>query len=276
MKKLFLLVSCACSLIISNAFAQEFQVRLELAYRTFIVGEPVLVRVTLENQSRDTIRVRRGGLDKVFFEVTGSDIYDYVKPCSTAPTLGEFELAPGKVIQKKLELDKWFPLIKEKKYLARAIFLHRGMRYESQKKSFDVVPGILLQTGTQMFVKPESLKRSFSLVWWHRNQADRIFLKCSDEPGDYIWDTVDLGNFMRSQPPKLDIAPDGVVTVVHRSNQNSFFRTVLWSLPESLEVVERNNLLDPEISASQHAKTVYGEMAGEKKAEEKSWWEFWK
>ena len=79
----------------------------------------------------------------------------------------------GESFKRKVELDKWFPLLKEGRYLARAILLHNGTRYESQKKSFDVVPGILLQEGTQMFVKPADLKRSFKLVYWHRNKVER-------------------------------------------------------------------------------------------------------
>lgn len=255
--------------------AAEIEVRLELAYRSYVLGEPILVQVTLENQSRNTVRVRPESLDRLFFEITTSDLYDTLQPLKKGLMGGVFEMRPGERVQRKVELDKWFPLVREQKFLVRAVLLHRGMRYESQKKSFDVVPGLALQSGLQMFVNPSALKRSFHLVWWHRNQVDRIFLRTVDSPGERVWDTVDLGDLVRSQPPKLDIAPDGVVTVVHRASRDAFVRTVLWSLPDALEVVERNTLLDPEISTSQRAKSIYGEMAGDKKDEKKSWWKFW-
>jgi len=40
--------------------------------------------------------------------------------------------------------------------------------------------------------------------------------------------------------------------------------------------VERNNLLDPEISASQRVRAIYGDMAdGAPAKQEKPWWKFW-
>jgi hypothetical protein len=33
--------------------------------------------------------------------------------------------------------------------------------------------------------------------------------------------------------------------------------------------------LDPEISASQRVRALYGEMADEGKPEKKPWWKFW-
>ena len=127
-----------------------------------------------------------------------------------------------------------------------------------------------------MFVKKENLKRQFKLVYWHRNQNDRLFLRIEDEPGARIWDSVDLGALMRGTPAKLDISPEGEVTVVHRATQDAFLRTVLWSLPNAVEVVERSTLLDPEVSASQRVNSLYGDEGGGKKEEKKkSRWKFW-
>lgn len=256
--------------------ARQIDLRLQLADTVYVVGEPVRIRVSAENGMRETLRINRpGGPDRFFFEVTSSDPNDLLAPSPGAPAPAAFDLPLGQTVSRLVELDKYFPLLTERKYFVRGVVLHRGVRYESQKKSFDVVPGIPVRKGLQMFVKPADRKRTFTLVYWFRNEVDRIFLRTGDEPGGKVWDTVDLGNFLRSAPPKLDIAPDGVVTVTHRADQNTFIRTVLWSLPDSLEVVERNTLLDPEISASQRVKSLYGEAAGGKKEEKKPWWKFW-
>ena len=66
------------------------------------------------------------------------------------------------------------------------------------------------------------------------------------------------------------------MTVLHRSTQDAFIRTVLWSLPDVVEVVERNSLVDPEISAQQRVKSLYGEMVDDGAAKKKkAWWKFW-
>lgn len=264
-------------LVAGFAAAQQIEVGLTLAYNNFVIGEPVLVQLEMLNATRDLIDIGgKDSKDRIMVEITKGGQYNDLKPFNSDPVAGAFQLKPGQSAQHKVELDKWFSLIQEGKYVVRLMVVHNGIRYESTKKSFDVVPGIPVKEGVQMFVKNQELKRLFKLVYWHRNQADRLFLRIEDEPGERIWDSIDLGALMRMTPPKLDISPDGEITVVHRSTQDAFIRTVLWSLPNSVEVVERNSLLDPEISASQRVKSLYGEMADEKKKDEKkSWWKFW-
>lgn len=257
--------------------AQQVDVKLTLAYTTFVTGEPVLVQFEALNATRDMIRV--GGpeaKDSLFVEITKGGQYNDVAPFDVAPIAAVFELKPGQSYQYKVELDKWFPLVEQGKYLARLVLVHDGMRYESSLKSFDVLPGIPVKEAVQMFVSRPNQKRLFRLVHWSRNQTDRLFIRFEDEPGGRIWDSVDLGVLLRTEPPKIDISPEGEVTVLHRSTQDSYIRTVIWSLPDSVEVVERNVLLDPEISASQRVRSLYGEMSDDgKKGKTKSWWKFW-
>jgi len=138
------------------------------------------------------------------------------------------------------------------------------------------VPGVPVKEGVQMFVNRQNQKRLFRLVHWGRNQTERLFLRIEDEPGNKIWDSIDLGVLLRTVEPKIDISPEGEVTVLHRATQDAYIRTVIWSLPDSVEVVERGQLLDPEISASQRVRSLYGEMSDDGKPEEKkSWWKFW-
>lgn len=262
------------------ACAQQVDVTLTLAYNAFVVGEPVLVQVDALNATRDLIDLGgKGSKDSLFVEITKGGQYNELSPFNSDPLVASATLKPGQTLQHKVELDKWFSLVEEGRYVARAVLVHNGVRYESVKKSFDVVPGIPLKDGVQMFVNRQNLKRLFKLVYWHRNQADRLFLRIDDDLGGRIWDTIDLGVLQRLSPPKLDISPEGEVTVVHRATQDAFIRTLIWSLPDSVEVVERNNLVDPDISASQRVRALYGEMTDdggkEKEKKDKPWWRFW-
>lgn len=272
------LAAAVCALLgVAVAGAQEIDVKLTLAYNTFVVGEPVLVQAEILNMTRDLIDVGSPGSTSAFImELSRGGPNDELQPFSKEPFIPSFQLQPGQGFPHRLELDKWFKVEREGKYIARAILVHRGVRYESAKRSFDVVPGLSVGGGIQMFVNRETLKRQFKLVYWHRNQVDRLFLRIEDEPGGRMWDSVDLGSMMRGTPPKLDISPEGEVTVVHRATQDAFLRTVLWSLPNAIEVVERNSLVDPEISATQRVNALYGDEDGGKKNEKKkAWWKFW-
>ncbi|MBR4170542.1 MAG: hypothetical protein IKR48_02700 [Kiritimatiellae bacterium] len=275
-KTIWIGISCLAAGLLS---AQEISLQLNLAQRHYIVGEPVMAQFDLLNLTRERLVLGSGGSgDQLYVEVTkGSGVMDTLRPFNDAPIAGSFQLKPGDRVHRPAELDKWFPLLQEGKYLVNAVLVHDGVQYKSQKKSFDVVPGIRLQEGVQMFSNRKNLRRIFRLVYWDRNQTEHLFLRVTDEPGNKVWDSIDLGTLLRTSPAKLDISPGGEVTVVHRATQDAFIRTVLWSLPDSLEINERNQLLDPAISASQRAKSMYNEMADEKAEQQKKkkWWKFW-
>jgi hypothetical protein len=264
-------------LVACSAEAQQVEMTLTLAYNAFIVGEPVLVQLEALNTTRDLLDI--GGADSkdaLIVELSRGGQYNDITPFNNDSIIGKFQLKPGQVFQQKVELDKFFPVVEEGKYIVRFVIVHDGLRYESVKKSFDVVPGIPVKDAVQMFVKRQNQKRLFKLVFWHRNQTDRLFLRIEDDPSGKVWDSLDLGTLLRSSEAKIDISPEGEVTVVHRSTQDAFIRTVLWSLPDTVEVVERNNLIDPEISAQQRVKSLYGEMVDDGAAKEKkAWWKFW-
>ena len=269
-------VLLALTLFARVSLGQQLNVDLTLAYNVYVIGEPVLVQIETLNATRDLVGVGSPeSKDQVLIEITKDGQYNPVRAISDGPVAGAFRLKPSQTIRHKVELDKRFSLLQEGKYIVRAVFVHAGMRYESSKKSFDIVPGIPLTEGVQMFVGHPDLRRQFKLVYWHRNQVDRLFLRIEDSPGPRVWDSIDLGNMMRGLPPKLDISPEGEVTVVHRATQAAFGRTLLWSLPDALEVVERNSLMDPGISATQRVKSLYGEMTDEGAKEKKKWWKFW-
>lgn len=257
--------------------AQDINLSLTLAYNVFVVGEPALMQIEAINATPYLIEVgAEDAKEQLLVEINRDGQYNAVESFNNKPIAGKFALQPGQVFTHVVALDKWFPLLESGKYMVRVIVVHQGTRYESSTRSFDVVPGMPVMEGVQMFVNHPDLRRKFKLVYWHRNQYDRLFLRMEEMPGEKTWDTVDLGDFMRIHPPKLDISPEGEVTVVHRANQDAFVRTLVWSLPEVVEVIERNSLLDPEISASQRVKSLYGEMADEKKDTKKSWWQIWK
>jgi hypothetical protein len=274
MKK-YLILTIGIIAIACQTFAQRLDVSLTLANTAFIIGEPVLVQVKLINTLREPLEF--GTKDKLFIEITRANQLQELVPYNDEPFIKPLVLNPGNTLDHRLEIDKWFSLHDSGKYLVRAVIVHGDMRYESARKSFDVIPGITLREGVQMFTNRQRLQRNFKLVYWMRNQTNRLFLRIEDEPEGQVWDTIDLGTYLKDSEAKLDIAPNGEVTVIHRSTRDSFLRVVIWSLPDSVEIAEHNALIDPEVSASQRVRSLYGDLQGEtEKKQSTAWWEFWK
>jgi hypothetical protein len=266
----------ACSILLaSTAFSQQIDIRMTLTHSVFIIGEPIVVDVTFENNSRNPFTLGGDSLDKVLIEISRDSQYDELEVQNDQPFFTPTVIASGQTFKQSVELDKWFALYETGKYMLRAVVVKDGMRYETIKKTFDIVPGIPLKEGIQMFVSKQHLQRKFHLVYWMRNQANRLFLRIEDSPTGQAWDTIDLGVLAKSTEPKLDISPKGEVTVIHRATQEAFIRTLIWSLPTSIEIAERNVLADPDVSSTQRVRSLYEEMQKEEKKDDTPWWKFW-
>lgn len=266
----------ASSLLLAHmASAQQIDVRLELTHNVFVIGEPIVANVTVANNTRTPINSGENAPDKILIEITRESQYDELEPQNSSPLFQASQIAPGQTVQQSIEVDKWFALYDSGKYMIRAIVIKDGTRHETRKKTFDVVPGIPLKEGIQMFVDKQHLHRKFHLVYWMRNQVNRLFLRIEDSPTGQAWDTIDLGVLSKVTEPKLDISPKGEVTVIHRSTQDGFIRTVIWSLPNNIEIAERNVLVDPDVSSTQRVRSLYEEMQKDEKKDESPWWKFW-
>jgi hypothetical protein len=261
--------------VASSSFAQQMDVRLELTHSAFVLGEPIVVKIWVANNSRSPMVIEPNSADKIEIEITRETDQTELDSRNSAPFFPATKINPGQIAQQNIEIDKWFTLCDAGKYLIQAVVIKGGMRFETRKRAFDIVPGIPLKEGLQMFVDKQHLQRKFQLVYWMREQANRLFLRIEDSPTAQAWDTIDLGVLSKVTEPKLDISPKGEVTVIHRSTQDAFIRTVIWSLPKAIEIAERNVLVDPDVSSSERVRSLYSEMQKEEKKADKPWWKFW-
>ena len=159
------------------------------------------------------------------------------------------------------------------RYLARAVLVHDGARFESSLVSFDVVPGMRVGGAMQMFSNRPGLKRVFEIAYWTRGQREHLFLKAHDEHGK-MWRTTDLGVLLRITDPKISVMPNGEVVVLHRATQDQFLRTVFWSLPDELVLRTQEPMVDPDVAGAKRMKDLYMESGGVTPVK-KSWWKFW-
>jgi len=266
----------ACSILLASAaFSQQIDIRMTLTHNVFIIGEPVVIEVVFANLTRNPFTLGADSLDKVLIEISRDSQYDELESKNDQPFFKNTVIASGQTFKQSIELDKWFALYETGKYMVRAVVVKDGMRYETNKKTFDIVPGIPLKEGIQMFVDKQHLQRKFHLVYWMRKDENRLFLRIEDSPTGQAWDTIDLGVLSKTGEPKLDISPKGEVTVIHRATQEAFIRTLIWSLPTSIEIAERNVLADPDVSSTQRVRSLYEDMQKSEQKDTGPWWKFW-
>ena len=275
MKKCFLILSAALSVVAFAAPPQsEISVKLIPDRREYIVGERIRAVVDVANSSADSIDVGKpGSADMLRIEVFRARDMASRERIGNKPFVASFMLHSSEGQKLETFIGDHFPLHDPVRYLARAVLIHAGSRYESSLVSFDVVPGMTVGRAMQMFKNSPGLKRTFEIVYWMRGRREHLFLKASDE-GGRVWRTTDLGGLLRITEPKISVMPNGEVVVLHRATQNQFMRSVFWSLPNALDFRKQEPMVDPDVAGSERMRDLYMESGGVTPVK-KSWWKFW-
>ena len=242
--------------------------------REYIVGERIRAVVDVANSSADSIDVGKpGSADILRIEVFRARDMASRERVGSKPFVAPFMLHSSEGQKLETFIGDHFALHDPVRYLARAVLIHAGSRYESSLVSFDVVPGMTVARAMQMFKNNPGLKRTFEIVYWMRGQREHLFLKASDE-GGRVWRTTDLGGLLRITEPKISVMPNGEVVVLHRATQNQFMRSVFWSLPNVLDFRKQEPMVDPDVAGSERMRDLYMESGGVTPVK-KSWWKFW-
>jgi hypothetical protein len=277
MKKATILALAIISAL--NIFAanpSEITVKIDLAHTSYVSGERIRAVVDVANASADAIDVGKvDSPDALILELfRASDRYQYGKQ-SNKPFVVPFALLSGEGQKLETFIADYFPFADDTRYLVRAVLIHKGMRFESAYKSFDIVPGMRLARAIQMFASRPELTRRFELVHWSRNQVEHIFLKVNDSGSSVRrWRTTDLGPILRVTPPKISVLKTGEIIVLHRTTQDAFIRSEFWSMPDVFEFHEKELMADPDIAGAERVKALYKEAGGVEPVK-KAWWKFW-
>ena len=250
--------------------------KLTLQKGDYIAGERIKGVVDVANASPDPIDARGPDApDHLILELyRASDRYQFEKT-SDKPFAEPFALLSGEGQLLDVFIAEHFPIAESTRYFARAVLIHKRVRYESALKSFNVVPGLRCGGAVQMFSNKEGLRREFELVHWGRDQVEHLFLKATDAGiSTRSWTTTDLGPYLGMTRPKVSVLPSGEVVTLHRTTQDAFIRTEFWSLPDVFEFNLHELMLDPDVAGAERVKELYKESGGVEPVK-KAWWKFW-
>ena len=270
-------VVCLLALAVTSfgATTSEITVDLKLSGSDFVVGERVRGIVDVANSSPDKISVGyQNSKDRLFIEVFRYGTMEQLARADKSPFVASFSVKTGEGQKLETFLGDHYVLQESNRFLARAVLVHAGVRYEGQYRAFDVVDGVRLTSAMQMFATRQGLQREFEVVYWNRGGSEHAFLKAKDVgPRGRRWETRDLGPLLRMDKPTVSILPTGEVIVLHRLNQDQFARSEFWSLPDDMEFRMREAVRDPETAGTARVRELYKE--GGIKAKVNPWWKFW-
>ncbi len=222
-------------------------VGLALEGGSYVVGEDVPIRVLVRNNTPAELVLGRGATPSAVLTVTNvnddtrTSLARDPKGCLPKP----LTLAPNEEKIFDLNLSKAARITRPGKYFVTFGAIVHGTRYDTKVKALEIVPGYIVAEGTQLFAKDPSRQRRFTLVRWARDHIDRLFLRIEDTPDGQFFPTVMLGAYLPNFKPRLNIAPNGEITVLHRATPDYYVRSVFWSLPGEFVRRSSQSLLDP-------------------------------
>ena len=276
MKKILLLGICGLTAALFAAPPlSEITVDLKLDQITYVVGERVRGVVDVRNMSPDKVSVGYlNSEDRFIIEVFRSIGGEQLTRLTKTPITAGFRVDSNEGQKLEVFLGDHFDLSEERRYLARPVLIHSGVRYEGQLRAFDIVPGMFLSRALQIFSNEQNLNRQCELVRWTRGDTEHLFLKSQDTgASERHWTTFDLGAVMKITKPTVSIMSDGKVVVFHRLDPDYFVRSEFWSLPTTLEFREHVLVRDPETAGQARVQELYKEKGVPAKSN--PWWKFW-
>lgn len=265
MKRLLTLLSALAATLLPAQGPQALDpVSVGIAFEagSYVIGEDIPVRLLVRNNTTQPMTLGRGGLPAGVLDV--ARVNDPQRVTLARDPLGclprPLTLKPGEQRVFDVNLTRAADLTQQGKYFVTFGVVHAGLRYDTQVKVVEIVPGTIVAEGTQLFTRAPGRQRRFTLVRWPRNHIDRLFLRVADSPDGRFFPTVMLGAYLPLMRPRLNIADNGEVTVLHRATPDYYVRNVFWSLPN--EFVRRStlNLLDPNTADTQRLNAMKDDL----------------
>lgn len=222
-------------------------VGIAFEHTSYVLGEDIPVRVLVKNNTTSELTLGLGATPSGMFVVSNTNdpqrqnLAKDPKGCLPKP----LTLKANEERVFDLNLTQAVTLSNTGKYFVTFGAIVKGILYETKIKAIEIVPGSIVAEGTQLFKKNPNLQRHFTLVRWPRDHIDRLFLRIEDSPTKQFYPTVMLGAYLPLVKPRMNIADNGEVTILHRATPDYYMRNVFWSLTN--EVVRRSSqsLLDP-------------------------------
>lgn len=257
----------------------EISVDLKMDERDYVSGERVRAVVDVKNLSPKTVSVGYpDSKDTVLVEIFRSNDHIQIDRVGRMrPFVSAFSVKSNEGQLLETFLGDHYDLEEPRSYLARAVLVHNGYRYEGPYRAFSVVPGNYITSAKQMFANREGVSRRFELVRWARNGVEHAFLSAYDEYEDgrkQSLGTTDIGAMLRITKPTLSILPGGEVIVIHRNGADSFVRSEFWSMPKALVLRSRMSVGDPATAGQARIQELYKREGGIKPVD-RPWWKFW-
>ncbi len=250
-------------LLSTGALAQSLRLETSLAHSAYVENESVSLTLRIANDGATPFIVDDyGEHQRNHLMVYLRSVEHGYLPAHQTSHFGVAMVMPGEFETLTADLGRLFRGLRQGRYHVHVV-VHRGdEKLGTRPIMFDVVRGIELGSLTRPLPDYDTIFRTYTLLYWPRDQVEVLFLRVTETPPGRVIGLVQLGNIVRVADPRIEFQRDGTLTVWHQSSRNLSIRTVVRTDRDRLEVVDRERLLMPNAQLPGASAGRPGEVPG--------------
>lgn len=222
------LLAAMSALLLPLAAEAQVELRLRVEPRKALLHESVTAYVDVLNNSSHAMRI--GGqqanavLDFNIRDMNGN----YVDKRSGRDNLTQTTvIEPFKQKTVVVDIVSYYRLLDARPYKISCDLQWRGEMHGSKQTYFDIVPGIVIASKTTAIPGSEDIVRRFSLLYMHRGNRARIFLKIENEEETVCYGVYDFGDYIRIQDAQMQIDGRARIHILYQSGPRRFSYYIL-------------------------------------------------
>ncbi len=232
--------------LVAPVAAQLVALSVRPEHASYVVGEPVLAEVRLENHGTQPLVISNHEAfrnNRIFFQIRNQP-HEYLPQLNQELIVTDIDLELGEASTFKVDLGEWYPLLNVGRYYLNLVLIHNERRYVSDEQVLDIVPGIEIAGLTQSLRATQGVERRFTLVYWARGEREDLFLRIIDSPDNITWTTMCLGPIIRVTRPTIKLLDETTLSIFHQATRDSLITSTIRSDSEGPLLIDQKTRLD--------------------------------
>lgn len=207
----------------------QLRVKLEREHGTVLQYEAVPLKLAIWNDTEIPVSFGRYAPDaRVEITIERRQHQATTIVADFEPFMGA-QIAPGASSTLSFDLGKHHKVREQGRYTISARIVWARRSYDAGSLYIDVVNGIELKNVTKSIPYDPSEVRTYSLLYWQRDDSQHLFLRVKNEDQGLVYGVFDLGRVVRTVPPEIEFDTIGRVHIVHLYGREVYTHSYLLS-----------------------------------------------
>ncbi len=221
-----ILLSCGMLFFLQAGAMGQVRLGVTVPRRSFVLGEPIMATLTLQNQSMRPLVVDRDHYNaELFVEVSGGSLGRRNAPVRRR-VYRDFVIMPNASIRDVVEITSLYEYLGPGNYQLNVVMHYEDRSFYSEPFAFDIVSGLEMRSFRQMLPDYSDIELIYSFRYATREGREEAFMVIQSADGRSLYGTFSLGPLLRLYRPVIRARDDGSVVVVHQSGHNRFSRSI--------------------------------------------------